>query len=742
MVNSYIRKSDLDPEMTVVRNEFESGENNPQLVLYGRMLASAFMWHNYGHLQIGARSDIENVDIGRLQAFYRLYYQPDNAVLIVAGKFDPDATLRLIVKDFGPIPKPARTLPPIYTEEPVQDGERTVTLRRTGGSKFLGMMYHTVRGAHPDYVALDVLGDVLTVPPAGRLYKALVTTKKASSVEAWMNQLREPGTLAFFAQIPDADPIAPARDAMFATIEGLAKEPVTEAEVARIRGKAAVYFDETMANPQRFAVAISESVALGDWRLFFITRDRYRTVTATSVNRVAQEYLQRSNVTVGEFIPDAKPARAPVPPPVDLAAIVKDYKGDAAAATGEAFDASPANLDARTERFVLPNGAKVALLPKKTRGEAVRFTVSLHYADLKQAFGKQADGQLAGEMLLRGTTRHTRQEIEDALDALRAKLAINGSSVGTSVSGQTFRKELPDTLRLLAEVLRLPSFPADELETLQREETTGLEESRTDPQEAALRASRRQNNPYPAGDPRYGPTLEESLAWTRAVTVDSLKRFHAQFFGASNAEIAIVGDFDAAAVKALVTEALRRLEEPFAVRARAGPVRAEQGSFGKTRSPRQGQCVPDRARGNSAQRPEPRLCRDAARELPLRRFAVVAPVRAAAAEGRPVLRCGVDPHAELVRAEQPVPRVRDLRARESRAGADGFRGGVRRGDDRRVHRRRGADGEGKACCRSGASRARRTAPSRRRSRTRSSSGARGRSPRRSTRRSKSSLPPK
>ena len=554
MVNSYIRKSDLDPEMTVVRNEFESGENNPQLVLYGRMLASAFMWHNYGHLQIGARSDIENVDIGRLQAFYRLYYQPDNAVLIVAGKFDPDATLRLIVKEFGPIPKPARTLPRFYTEEPVQDGERSVTLRRVGGSKFLGMMYHTVRGAHPDFVALDVLGDVLTVPPAGRLYKALVTTKKASSVEAWMNQLRAPGTLTFFAQVPDTDPIAPARDAMFATIEGLAKEPVTEAEVARIRGKAAVYFDETMANPQRFAVAISESVALGDWRLFFVTRDRYRTVTAASVNRVAQEYLQRSNVTVGEFIPDAKPARAPVPPPVDLAAMVRDYKGDAAATTGEAFDASPANLDARTERFVLPNGAKVALLPKKTRGEAVRFTVSLHYADLTQAFGKQADGRLAGEMLLRGTPRHTRQEIEDALDALRAKLAISGSSVGTSVSGQTFGKELPDTLRLLAEVLREPSFPADELETLQREETTGLEESRTDPQDAALRASRRQNNPYPAGDPRYGPTLEESLAWTRAVTADSLKRFHAQFFGASNAEIAIVGDFDAAAVKALVTE--------------------------------------------------------------------------------------------------------------------------------------------------------------------------------------------
>ena len=288
MVNSFIRRSDLDSEMTVVRNEFEMGENSPQSVLYQRMLSSAFLWHNYGHPTIGARSDIENVDIGRLQTFYRLYYQPDNAVLIVAGKFAPEPTLGLIAKFFAPIPKPSRKLPPIYTEEPVQDGERTVTLRRVGNSKFLGMMFHALRGAHPDFVALDVLGDVMTVEPGGRLYKSLVTAKKASAVEAWMIQLRDPGTLTFFAQIPDADPVAPARDAMFATFDSLAREPVTEEEVARIRSKAATYFDETMANPQRFGIAISESVALGDWRLFFLTRDRYRTVTPADVNRVAR----------------------------------------------------------------------------------------------------------------------------------------------------------------------------------------------------------------------------------------------------------------------------------------------------------------------------------------------------------------------------------------------------------------------------------------------------------------------
>jgi zinc protease len=554
MVNSYIRKSDLDPEMTVVRNEFESGENNPQLVLLGKMYASAYQWHNYAHLPIGARSDIENVNIERLQAFYRMYYQPDNAVLIVAGKFDVDPTLAAIAKYFGPIPKPDRKLPAIYTVDPVQDGERTVTLRRAGNSKFLGMMFHTVRGADPDYIATDVLGDVMTDEPAGRLYKALVETHKAAAVEAWGGAQHDPGTLTFFAQIPEGDDIAPARDAMFATFDDLKKNPITEAEVERMRVRAAKDFDELMSNPQHFAVAISSAIALGDWRLFFLQRDRYRSVTAADVQRVALAYLKRSNVTVGEFVPDAAPDRAPVPPAVDVAAMVRDYKGDAAAVSGETFATDIANLDARTQRYMLANGMKVALLPKKTRGEGVNFSLALHFADEKSAYGRQAEGQLTGAMLMRGTATKNRQELEDALDKLRARISVGGSETGASASGKTFRKELPDTLRLVAQVLREPSFPANELETLKRERATALEESRLDPQQVAVRASRREGNPYPAGDPRYSPTLDEELAWARPVTADALRKFHRDFYGASNAELAIVGDFDEKAIRVLVDE--------------------------------------------------------------------------------------------------------------------------------------------------------------------------------------------
>ena len=132
MVNSFIAKKDLDSEMTVVRNEFERGENSPFRITLQRMMAAAYEWHNYGKSTIGARADLENVPIDRLQAFYRKYYQPDNATLIIAGKFDSDVILKKINNTFGKIPKPSRTINALYTQEPAQDGEREVTVRRVG----------------------------------------------------------------------------------------------------------------------------------------------------------------------------------------------------------------------------------------------------------------------------------------------------------------------------------------------------------------------------------------------------------------------------------------------------------------------------------------------------------------------------------------------------------------------------------------------------------------------------------
>ena len=554
MVNSRIAKSDLDSEMTVVRNEMESGENDPLRILWQRTVAAAYDWHHYANFPIGARSDVENVDITRLQAFYRTYYQPDNAVLVIAGAFDVDKTLALVARYFGPIARPARTLPRLYTQEPVQDGQREVVLRRVGNNQWIAVAYHTVAAADPDAVPLEALSEAMIVTPAGRLYKSLVEAHKATTVDSWVPEMHDPGLLMFFVQVPEADSLDTALSTTLTTLESAGTQPISSEEMERVRTKALKSSEDTLNDPQRFGVAISEWVAAGDWRLFFIHRDRWRKVTPADVQRVAGLYIKPSNRTVGEFIPDSKPDRAPASAPVDVASLVKDYKGDTAVAAGESFDPTPANLEARTERLVLPNGMKVALLPKKTRGETVQFMLSLHYADEKSSFGKEAVGSLTVDMLPRGTTKHTRQQIEDRLDQLKATFGVQGGVTSAVAGGRTDRAHLADTLRLMAEVMRSPSFPASELEPLKREVLASVDERRNDPGDVASRALGRYENPYPKGDVRYEPTVDEEMKDLAAVSVDDIKRFYSGVIGAGKSELAIVGDFDPQQIKPLLTE--------------------------------------------------------------------------------------------------------------------------------------------------------------------------------------------
>src|SRR5947207_5661791 len=294
MVNAFVAKKDLDSEMTVVRNEFESGENSPMEVLEERVLSTAYLWHNYGKSTIGARSDIENVPIERLQAFYRNYYQPDNSILVVAGKFDEAKTLGLITKYFGPIPKPQRVLQPNYTVEPTQDGERSVTLRRVGEVQGVVVAYHLPPGSHPDFAALDVAAEILGDSPSGRLYKALVETKRATNVAGYSYQLKEPGVALFSASVRKESSIEDARDTLLRTIDEVASKPFTEEEIERARARMLKEFDLPMNSSDRVGLRLSEWAAMGDWRLMFLHRDNIRKIRAEDVN-AARYYLKPDN---------------------------------------------------------------------------------------------------------------------------------------------------------------------------------------------------------------------------------------------------------------------------------------------------------------------------------------------------------------------------------------------------------------------------------------------------------------
>ncbi len=313
MVNSFIAKKDLDSEMTVVRNEFESGENDPGGVLMERVLSTAYLWHNYGKSTIGSKADLENVPIERLQGFYKKYYQPDNAVLVVAGKFDPAKTLELIQEKFGSIPRPERTLYPTYTREPVQDGERFVELKRVGDVQVVQAAYHIPAGPQSDYPAVAVLMDVLTDEPSGRLYTALVENGNASYIWGFAPALAEPGFAFFNANVLKENDLMEVEIALKNTLDSLAQNPPTEEEVKRAKDGILKNFDINQRDANRVGLTLSSYIAQGDWRLGFIYRDRVEQVSVADVVRVAEKYFKPQNRTVGRFYPVSRtgPRRDP-----------------------------------------------------------------------------------------------------------------------------------------------------------------------------------------------------------------------------------------------------------------------------------------------------------------------------------------------------------------------------------------------------------------------------------------------
>ena len=558
MVNAAIDQNDLwNPktnkgEMTVVRNEFEMGESDPIGVTTERIQAVAFDWHNYGKSTIGARSDIEQVNIQRLRAFYTNFYQPDNAVLIVAGRFDEAKVLKQVQEFFGKIPKPKRTIAPTYTAEPVQDGERLVVVRRSGGSQFVGAGYHVAPGGHADAVAVAALDRILVDAPSGRLHKALVETKLATRLQVESVSNLEPSYRIYGAVVPKDGNLDAAQDALLKVTESFVSQPITQAELERAKQQLLKGIDLARNDTMRLTIGLTEALAAGDWRLFFINRDRIEKLDLATVQAAANTYFKATNRTLGRFVPTDTVDRANVPATPNIAALVNDYKGRAVVAQGEVFDPSPDNIEKRTQRSVLSNGLKLALLPKKTKGETVSLALQLRFGSEESLRGKAQLGELAAQQLLMGTDKLSRQQIKDSFDKLKAQVSVSGGAEGVTATITTVRSNLPAALDLLAQVVSKPSFPANEFTEQQLAAIGRIEQAMPEPQPQASLAMRRLLDATPVGHVRHVATFEEQLAALKAIKVEDVRAFQQAFYGAGNASFSAVGDFDAAALKSQV----------------------------------------------------------------------------------------------------------------------------------------------------------------------------------------------
>ena len=550
MVNSFIAKKDLDSEMTVVRNEYENGENQPFGVLLKRMQSIAYDWHNYGNSTIGNRSDIENVKIENLQAFYRMYYQPDNAVLLIAGKFDEAKVLGWVGKYLGAIPKPTRVLPKLWTVEPTQDGERSFAVRRKGDIQIVALGYKVPSALNADADALGFFNFVLTDSPSGRLHKALVETGKAAQIIGFPLLASDGGLHIIGAVVKKGEPIEPVQAALTKIVEDFYKNPPTAEEMERARKNFANDAERVLNNHENIGVQLSEYIALGDWRLFFQSRDRAEKVTSEEVKAAAAKYYRRDNRVVGLFQPEDSPQRAEIAGPPTIADVMKDFKGKEVTSVAEAFDPDNANIDKRTKKIEV-GGLTISLLSKKNRGEVANFNMRLRSGDEKSLFGKAMTAQMTGQMLSRGSTKLTRTQIADEFE----KLKMSGGVSGLSASFQTNRTNIVAAIKLAAQLMREPSFPESEFEQLRKQSLTQIESQKSDPQALASVALSKHFNTFPRGDVRYANSFEETEEDLKAIKLSDLRDFHKTFYAAAKGDIAIVGDFDEAAVTQAIREA-------------------------------------------------------------------------------------------------------------------------------------------------------------------------------------------
>lgn len=578
MVNSTISGEELAKEMTVVRNEFEMGENDPSGVLSERMMSAAYLWHNYGKSTIGNRSDIERVPVENLRRFYRKYYQPDNATLLVAGRFDTEQTLDLINRSFGAIPRPERSLENTYTEEPAQDGPRMVTLKRVGDVASAGLIYHVPAGPHPEFPAVQILEGILTDQPSGLLYKALVETGLATRVSGAAFAWAEPGVLEISAQVAENKDPEMVLDKMIEVVERSAADQVTQDAVERIKAQSLKAIKLGMTNSARIGVRLSESIAQGDWRMFFIHRDRLKEVEVADVQQVARKYLAEANRTAGMFVPTEKATRVAVEPTPDVRSLVRGYEGSETVAAGEEFTPTPAYVEERTIRRTLPSGIKLALLPMEMRGNAVQAGLRFHFGREEDLTGHETAVQLIPSMLMRGTTQRDHQALRDEIDRLESRIFVGSAGGGGrgrrgGGSGETGpgmvgafiesdRAHVVPSIELLGEILRQPAFAEDEFRVVVDQERAQLEERLSDPMARGMNAMSRAMNPWPPESIHYVPTLEEQIARLESVSLGAVKDLYAKHYGAGNLEVAVVGDFDRQEVEAAIERVFGSWKSP------------------------------------------------------------------------------------------------------------------------------------------------------------------------------------
>ncbi len=546
-------------EMSVVRNEYEIGENDPGQALDKAVIGAAVLAHPYHWSTIGYRSDIEGVTTEKLREHYKDFFWPNNSEAILVGDFEEGKALAMFDRQFGAFQRSPGPIPRVITQEPEQEGERRVVVRRTGSVGLIELAYMRPNSLHPDFIPLDVLTNILGAGVNSRLYQALVEKGMVTNVEVQNLTLRDPYPIVMIATVSPGVPHQKVEDSLKAALYQVGRHGVTDEELARAKEQIEVAVVRSRDGTYAYASSLGEAVASADWKWFLGYVDAIKAVTREDVQRVAATYLVPEHATVGWFVPEAAGAKPqgstpPVPKTTSPSASQAVRK---AAEKAPAVPAAPAGATfaSRTLRRVLGNGIVLNIM--ENRAVPTVAIQGLVVAGDAVTPGKPALAQLTALMMSRGTTRRTKQQIAQLLDDAGANLSFSANTFQTTISGSLLSRDLNLVIEILAEEMQNPAFHPSELTKAKAElKTIVLRAS----ENTSLRAFERMTQmTLPEGHPYRAPGSERMVASIESLTRDDLNTFHKAFYRGSSIILSIVGDVDAGKAADLVEELLRHI---------------------------------------------------------------------------------------------------------------------------------------------------------------------------------------